>query len=66
MIVVLRIHNNWICCAAEWQNFREGGSNDRRAMSCPLGTGMLFVAEFCGDGGPCKVVPSQRFSYEVW
>lgn len=44
MNVVLRIRNKWVCCAAESQNFREDDSSDRRAMSCPLGTLMLFVA----------------------
>ena len=46
MNVVLKIHKKWICCTAEWQNFREDDSGDRnrRAVSCPLGIGMLFVA----------------------
>jgi hypothetical protein len=29
---VIRIHNKWMCCAAEWQNFREGDGSDRRAV----------------------------------
>jgi len=49
--VVLRIHNKWICCAAEWQNFRGDDSSDRRACLVHLALGCFLFASTVGTLG---------------